>query len=85
MVSVQIKEIKMCKLINENKNIFMELTPLSRNDFGIMCDLKLKTEVLCLDFEKVSETNRYMSYENINHIKTKHIKLKIPCPVVKKL
>lgn len=64
----------MCKLINENKNIFMELTPLSRNDFGIMCDLKLKTEVLCLDFEKVSETNRYMSYENINHIKTELIK-----------
>ena len=65
----------MCKLVNSNKNIFIDITPISCNDFGFMFNLNLKTDILYLDFEKVTETNRYMSYENINHIKKHLVKI----------
>ena len=65
----------MCKLVNSNKNIFIDITPISCNDFGFMFNLNLKTDILYLDFKKVTETNRYMSYENINHIKKHLVKI----------
>ena len=65
----------MSNLNNENENIFITLTPIFCNDFGVMCDFNLKTEILCLDFKKVNYLNRYMSHENISHIRREIIKL----------
>lgn len=62
----------MSNLVNYDKNICIDLVPVSYNEFGVMCNFKIKTELLYLDFKNVKEVNRYMSYENINYLK-KHI------------
>lgn len=62
----------MSNLVNYDKNICIDLAPVSYNEFGVMCNFKIKTELLYLDFKNVKEVNRYMSYENINYLK-KHI------------
>ncbi|WP_367110371.1 hypothetical protein [uncultured Psychrobacter sp.] len=66
----------MSHLVNDNENIFITLTPNSKDEFGVMCDLKIETELICFDFKSVSENNRYMSHENINYLSKEVLKLK---------
>lgn len=65
----------MSNLVNYDKNICIDLVPVSYNEFGVMCNFKIKTELLYLDFKNVKEVNRYMSYENINYLKKQITKL----------
>jgi len=62
-------------LVNCNKNISIRLAPVSYNEFGILCNFEVTTELLCLDFKDVNEVNRCMSYENITYLKTQLTKL----------
>ena len=65
----------MSNLVNYDKNICIDRVPVSYNEFGVMCNFKIKTELLYLDFKNVKEVNRYMSYENINYLKKQITKL----------
>src|SRR5699024_9320681 len=65
----------MSRLVNCNKNISIMLAPVSYNEFGILCNFEVITELLCLDFKDVNEINRCMSYENITYLKTQLTKL----------
>ncbi|WP_169393322.1 MULTISPECIES: hypothetical protein [Psychrobacter] len=65
----------MSNLVNCNKNIAIELAPVSYNELGVMCNFKVKTELLCLDFKNVNEVDRYISYENITYLKRQITKL----------
>ena len=69
------RAIKMSNLVNHDKNISIELAPVSYNEFGVMCNLEVKTELLCLDFKNVNEVNRYMSYENITYLEKQLTKI----------
>jgi len=60
----------MSSLVNYNKDISIELAPVSYNEFGVMCNFGVKTELLCLGFKNVNEVNSHMSYENITYLKT---------------
>lgn len=65
----------MSRLVNCNKNISIKLAPVSYNEFGILCNFEVTTELLCLDFKDVNEVDRCMSYENIAYLKTQLTKL----------
>ncbi|MBF0657856.1 hypothetical protein IPZ60_03790 [Psychrobacter sp. NG25] len=65
----------MSSLVNYDKNISIQLAPVSYNEFGVMCSLEVKAELICLDFKNVNEVNRYMSYENITYLKKQLTKL----------
>ena len=65
----------MSSLVNYDENISIQLAPVSYNEFGVMCSLEVKTELICLDFKNVNEVNRYMSYENITYLQKQLTKL----------
>jgi hypothetical protein len=65
----------MSSLVNYDENIAIELAPVFYNEFGVMCNFEVKTELLYLDFKNVNEVNRYMSYENITYLKRQITKL----------
>ena len=61
----------MSKISNDNNNVLIELSPILSDDFGILCNLKVESELLNLDYKNVSENDRYMTHENIRYFKKK--------------
>lgn len=59
----------MSKLSNDKDNILIELIPIMSDDFGILCNLRVETELLNLDYKNVSDNDRYMAHENISYLK----------------
>ena len=59
----------MSKISNDNNNVLIELSPILSDDFGILCNLKVESELLNLDYKNVSENDRYMTHENIRYFK----------------
>ena len=59
----------MSKIINVKINVLIELSPILSDDFGILCNLKVESELLNLDYKNVSENDRYMTHENIRYFK----------------
>ncbi|WP_304334707.1 hypothetical protein [Conchiformibius steedae] len=58
----------MAILNNRENNLLFELSPIAKNEFGFLCQILLKTELITIDYGNSSENDRYISYKNLNHI-----------------
>lgn len=65
----------MSNIKNDQDNLLIKLSPISCDDFGVLCLLQIETDLIVLDFKDVSETDRYMSHNNMSYLKKEIVKL----------